>query len=71
MALVYRTRAGDTADWIAWKHYGAVDALTVRAVLEANPGLADYGPALPAGIDVTLPDVEQPASTVQGVKLWD
>ena len=67
----YRTRDGDTVDAIAWRQYGRVDAAVLRAVLEANPGLADRGAALPPGIDVTLPDIDQAASTRQGVKLWD
>lgn len=67
--LVYVTREGDTADWIAWRHYGRVDS--VDAILEANPGLADYGPVLPAGVEVVLPEVEQPSTTVRGVRLWD
>ena len=41
-----------------------------EAVLEANTGLADNGPILPAGIRITLPEVAAPAMT-QGVKLWD
>jgi len=39
-------------------------------VLQANPGLAEYGPTLPHGLEVELPDVA-PAATAQTVQLWD
>jgi phage tail protein X len=70
MKTIYTTREGDTVDAIAWRFYGATDNRVTEAVLEYNPGLADYGAELPAGIHVTLPDVETPAKT-RGVKLWD
>lgn len=65
----YVTKAGDTADYIAWKFYGYQDQKTVEQVLDANPGLADRGPILPAGIRVDLPALVKPVAT-PGVKLW-
>lgn len=70
MALKYRTREGDTADLIAWKHYGRQDGQLVEMLVDANPGLADRGPVLPAGILITLPDFQLPEQ-VKGVRLWD
>ncbi|PZQ21157.1 MAG: phage tail protein [Sphingopyxis macrogoltabida] len=70
MPAEYLTRDGDMVDWIASKHYGATDNRTVEIVLEANPGLADRGEALPAGLTVILPDIERPAKR-DGVRLWD
>jgi len=67
---IYRTSEGDTADQIAWRHYGTTGARVVEQLLDANPGLADYGPILPAGVLVTLPAI-QTAAEVEGVKLWD
>ena len=66
----YITSHADTADYIAWKHYGTQDGQVVEQLVEANPGLADLGPVLPAGILLTLPDV-QPATSAQVVRLWD
>lgn len=66
----YITSQGDTADYIAWKYYGNQDAGTVEALIDANKGLADYGPELPAGVEITLPVIATPTTT-QGVKLWD
>jgi len=65
----YRTKDGDMLDRICWHHYGFESAVT--AVLEANPGLADYGPVLPAGILIRLPDLSKPNETIDTVRLWD
>jgi phage tail protein X len=66
----YITRDGDTVDYITWKFYGYQDRRAVEQVLEANHGLAEYGPTLPPGLRVELP-AQAPASIVQGTKLWD
>ncbi|CAG2144354.1 hypothetical protein LMG31506_02988 [Cupriavidus yeoncheonensis] len=71
MATEYVTSDGDMADAIAWNYYGTRDGRTVELLLDANPGLADYGPVLPAGVTITLPDLATPATTTKGVKLWD
>ena len=68
-ALRYRTSEGDTVDYIAWRHYGATDRRIVERLLLANPGLADHGDILPAGVLVVLPVVE-PVQAKRGVKLW-
>lgn len=70
MSQTYRTSDGDTADYIAWKYYGTQDGQVVEQMLDANPGLSDLGPVLPAGILVNLPDIK-PATAAQGVRLWD
>lgn len=70
MNKIYVTSDGDTADLIAWNYYGTRAGRTVELLLEANRGLADRGPLLPAGIEVILPDLPTPA-TQQGVRLWD
>lgn len=66
----YRTSDGDTADYIAWKFYGTQDGQVVERLVDANPGLADIGPLLPAGMVIELPELETVGVT-QGVKLWD
>lgn len=70
MSQTYRTSDGDTADYIAWKYYGTQDGQVVEQMLDANPGLSDLGPVLPAGILVNLPDIK-PAAAAKGVRLWD
>ena len=65
----YRAKQGDVLDAICKAHYGAEAAVT--AVLEANPGLADSGPVLPAGRVILLPDLPQAAGNKrQPVRLW-
>mgnify|MGYP002715407439 FL=1 len=70
MSQDYITRDGDTADYIAWKHYGTTDGRVVEQLLDANPGLADFGPILPPGVRITLPDLQLETSA-EAVKLWD
>ncbi|UVS95944.1 tail protein X [Burkholderia glumae] len=61
---------GDTVDLICWRYYGRTDG-TVEAVLEANPGLADFGVVIPMGTLVYLPDIATVASTAPLVQLFD
>lgn len=70
MAQQYRSTAGDTVDFIAWKHYGTQEGQVLEQLLAANPGLADYGPELPAGVIITLPTLTAVGQS-KGVKLWD
>lgn len=68
--MKYTTREGDILDAIVWKYYGSTSGQAVETVLEANRGLADYGPILPAGVVLVLPDIEAPKKA-QGIRLWD
>lgn len=65
----YRTKDGDMVDAICHRHYGRT-AGVVEAVLEANPGLADEGSVLAAGVAILLPDLPDPEPD-EGVSLWD
>jgi len=67
MAMTYITRDGDVLDDVCWRHYRRADALI--QVLEANMGLADIGPVLPAGVRIELPDI--PVVAKSEVSLWD
>lgn len=70
MADQQRTQQNDTVDTLCWRHYGRT-AGVVEAVLDANPGLASYGAVLPAGLLITLPDIQTSAPERQMVSLWD
>ena len=67
-----RTLQDDTLDMLCWRHLGTT-AGVVEVALELNPGLSAYGPILPQGIIVNLPD----PATITGmnktetVQLWD
>lgn len=67
--IKYVTAQGDTPDYIAWKQYGTQGGRVTERVLAANPGLAEMGPILPAGIVVYLPALDTVEAT-KGVKLW-
>jgi phage tail protein X len=69
--LTYRTRDGDVVDDIVWRHYGTQNSAMLREVFKANPDLADRGVVLAAGVDILLPDFEQPADEIRSVALWD
>lgn len=66
--IVYRTKDGDTLDWICWRHYGQHGAL--ETVLEHNPGLAELGAILPRDVRIRLPDIPN-ASNGGEVSLWE
>jgi len=66
---VYITEAGDVADLIVWRLTGR-GAGPAEQLLELNPGLADLGAVLPAGVAIDLPP--EPASERRApVRLWD
>lgn len=67
----YLTSADDMIDDVCSQHYGIAATGAVEAVLDANPGLADRGPLLPAGLLIELPEL--PAESREGgaVRLWD
>ena len=67
--MKYRTREGDVLDEICWRYYGSESA--VKAVLEANPRLADLGAVLPSGVLLELPDIPRPDRRIDTVRLWD
>lgn len=64
----YRTKAGDMLDRVCYRHYRRVDRIT--QVLDANFGLVEHGPILPAGLVITLPAIVVEAD-LRELKLWD
>lgn len=70
MAAQLRTQQNDTVDALCWRHYGRT-AGVVETVLDANPGLADRGAVLQAGVLVNLPEIQTSAPERQMVNLWE
>lgn len=70
MTTQLRTQQNDTVDALCWRHYGRT-AGVVEAVLDANPGLADRGAVLQAGVLVNLPEIQTSAPERQMVNLWE
>jgi|GEM_PF-1120273 len=60
--MQYRTKDGEVIDAICHRYYGRSDA-TVQ-VYELNPGLGKWGPVLPAGLLIELPDIKEPKTAV-------
>lgn len=63
------SREGDTVDLIAWRRRGQTAEVTEQ-ILELNPGLAELGPILPAGINVKLPDTPVKTKIKNVKRLW-
>ena len=69
MSAQYRTKTGDMLDELCWRYYKQQSG-AVEFVLNANPGLADIGPVLPANIVIQLPELPEPVTEVQPIRLW-
>lgn len=69
MTIYYSTKEKDMLDYICWQHYGFTSG-AVEVVLEKNPGLAEYGSFLPAGLKITLPVIENPLQK-STLKVWE
>lgn len=68
--ISYQTREGDTLDLICHRYYGSTYQKQVEIVMEANRALAlaDFGPVLPKGLTIILPEITPP--TKQVVRLF-
>ncbi|ONF43266.1 phage tail protein [Marinobacter lutaoensis] len=65
----YRTKDGDVLDAVCLAWYGRARGV-VEAVLAANPGLAERGPVLPAGILIELPEFNRTPVNEATIRLW-
>lgn len=66
-----RTIAGDTVGILLYRSLGRADDAAEEALWLLNPGLAEYGPALPAGVSVVLPEIEEKPAAPAPVSAWD
>ncbi len=58
MIVHYITRENEMLDLICWKHYGYSSGAVEELLLE-NPGLAEHGSFLPAGLRIKLPVIQK------------
>lgn len=65
----YRTKDGDMLDAVCLAWYGRTRG-AVETVLAANPGLAERGPLLPAGILIELPEFNRTPVNDATIRLW-
>lgn len=70
--MMVRALQGETVDALCWRTLGRTRGV-VETVLDLNRDLAQYGPILPHGLLVELPDeVPQAAqSSAERLQLWD
>ena len=69
MAATHVTSEGEPLDLICWRHYRRAGA--AGRVLEANPHIKRLAHRLPAGVEITLPDLDPQSLIAQPVRLWD
>jgi phage tail protein X len=66
-----RTIAGDSANLLLYRESGRADDEAEEAFWLINEGLAEHGPALPAGLWVLLPELSQRPEQSAPVSAWD
>ncbi|WP_225013711.1 tail protein X [Pseudomonas aeruginosa] len=66
-----RTIAGDTANTLLFRELGRSDDAAEDAFWLVNPGLAEYGTALPAGVRVALPELDLAPARSAPLTAWD
>lgn len=54
--MQYRTKDGEMLDEILWRIFDTTNKQVLEKTLLLNPGLADYGPTLPPGLLLELPE---------------
>ncbi len=67
--MIYKTKDGETLDFICWKYYGKTEGI-VEQVLKVNRHLAELPPILKANIQINLPVIEVKKQSNKKIKLW-
>ncbi|MGC6372876.1 tail protein X [Pseudomonas sp. K2I15] len=66
-----RSIAGDSVNLLLYRELGRCDDVAEETLWRQNPGLAEYGPVLPAGVWVSVPELESRPAAVRPVSAWD
>lgn len=66
-----RTIAGDTANVLLYRELSRSDDAAEEAFWLLNKNLAEYGPALPSGLWVILPELEAAPASATPIRAWD
>ncbi len=66
-----RTIAGDTVNTLLYRELGRSDDAAEEALWLINPGLAEYGAVLPAGVRVALPELATAPAQAAPLTAWD
>lgn len=66
-----RSVAGDSVNLLLYRETGRSDDAAEEALWKLNPTLAEYGPILPAGVWVALPELDSKPATIKPLTAWD
>ncbi|MFI8224778.1 tail protein X [Pseudomonas sp. NPDC085632] len=66
-----RSVAGDSVNLLLYRESGRSDDQAEEALWKLNATLAEYGPVLPAGVWVTLPEIDSRPAAIKPVLAWD
>ncbi|MBK5510629.1 tail protein X [Pseudomonas sp. TH08] len=66
-----RSVAGDSVNLLLYREAGRSDDQAEAALWKLNSNLAEYGPVLPAGVWVTLPELDSRPAAIKPVLAWD
>ena len=66
-----RSVAGDSVNLLLYRETGRSDDAAEEALWKLNPTLAEYGPVLPAGIRLVLPELDSKPAASKALTAWD
>ncbi|OPG70281.1 phage tail protein [Pseudomonas ogarae] len=66
-----RSIAGDSVNLLLYRELERCDDAAEEALWRLNPVLAEWGPVLPAGVWVVLPEVDLKPVATPPVSAWD
>ena len=66
-----RSIAGDSVNLLLYRELGRCDDVAEETLWRLNPTLAEYGPALPTGVWVIVPEMQARPVAVRPVLAWD
>ncbi|AOE77991.1 phage tail protein X [Pseudomonas lurida] len=66
-----RSIAGDSVNLLLYRELGRCDDAAEETLWHLNPELAEYGPVLPAGVWVVVPEMQLRPGAVRPVLAWD
>ncbi|MBX7275378.1 tail protein X [Pseudomonas sp. ERGC3:05] len=66
-----RSIAGDSVNLLLFRELGRCDDAAEETLWRLNPGMAEYGPVLPAGVWVIVPELPARPAAVRPVLAWD
>lgn len=66
-----RSIAGDSVNLLLYRALQRCDDAAEESLWRLNPGLAEYGPVLPAGVRVLLPELDSKPIAPKLASAWD